>query len=338
MSVKEHVSLAPLTTFHIGGHARFFIEAQSEKDVADAISLSREQELPLYVLGGGSNVLVRDGDLEGVVLHVALQDTVFENDGHDTLLSAGAGTSWDRVVDLVGARGVFGIENLAGIPGTLGGAVVQNIGAYGVEFANVFESADVIHRVTGECRSITLAEAAFSYRTSFFKKNRDYVITRATLRFKRGATPDVSYPDLARRKDAGESLTTPAEIAQTVRGIRSQKFPHRSDEGTAGSFFKNPIISREHADELSERFPGLPLFPQEKESAKISLAWLLDHALSLKGHSVGHVRLYENQPLVIVARAGATAREVSAFANDVAERVLKMTGITLEREVETVGE
>jgi UDP-N-acetylmuramate dehydrogenase len=125
------------------------------------------------------------------------------------------------------------------------------------------------------------------------------------------------------------------EISRALRAIRAQKFPHGSEDGTAGSFFKNPVIANSLANELSERFPGLPVFPQENDTSKISLAWLLDHALSLKGHSVGHVRLYEKQPLVIVARAGGTAEEVDAFANEIAERVFKMTGITLEREVET---
>ena len=338
MIPEEHVSLAPHTTFHIGGEARFFVEAHTQEEVEEAIEFAREHHLPLCPLGGGSNVLVSDTGVAGVVLRVALSDTSFANDGRDLLLSAGAGTPWDTVVDMIGARGVFGIENLAGVPGTLGGAVVQNIGAYGAEFGNVFEYADTIHRVTGEHRRIMRTEAAFAYRKSFFNKNREYVITQVTLRLRPDAKPNISYPDLLRFQASGESLATPAEIARAVRAIRAQKFPHGGEEGTAGSFFKNPVISNKLASELSERFPGLPVFAQENHTAKISLAWLLDHALSLKGHSAGHVRLYEKQPLVIVARAGATAAEVNAFANEIAERVFKMTGVTLEREVETFSE
>ncbi len=338
MIPKAHAPLAPHTTFHIGGRARFLIEALTQKDIDDAVAFSHERRLPLYPLGGGSNVLVPDRGVEGVVLRVMLSDSAFENDGDDRLLVAGAGTPWDTVIDAVGAQGIFGIENLAGIPGTLGGAAVQNIGAYGAEFANVFEYADTINSVTGAHRRVTRVEASFAYRRSFFKKHRELVITQVALRFNPNATPNISYPDLARKHASGESLATPMEIAQAVRAIRAQKFPQSAEEGTAGSFFKNPIISNELSDSLVKRFPDLPLFPQEDNRTKISLAWLLDHALSLKGYTAGRVRLYERQPLIVVARAGASAADVDAFARDIAERVFKMTGIMLEREVETFGE
>jgi UDP-N-acetylmuramate dehydrogenase len=338
MNPQEDVSLAVHTTFHIGGPARFFIEAHTEKDIEEAILFSHTHHLPLYPLGAGSNVLVPDSGVDGVVLRIALDDIAFEKDGDDTLLIAGAGASWDAVVDAVGVHGLFGIENLAGIPGTLGGAAVQNIGAYGAELSSVFEYADIIDAVTDEHKRITRAEAAFAYRTSFFKKNRTSIITRVALRFAPGTAPNLSYADLAKKKDSGEPLATPVEIANVIRAIRAQKFPHGGEEGTAGSFFKNPVLTRESTNALGERFPELPVFPQADGTAKISLAWLLDHALSLKGYAIGHVRLYEKQPLVVVANAGATAQEVNAFANDIAERVFQLTEITLEREVESFGE
>jgi len=338
MIPKAHVPLAPYTTFHIGGQARFFIEALTKKDIEDAIAFAREQHLPLYPLGGGSNVLIKDEEIKAVVLRVANRDISFENDGDDTLLIAGAGMSWDTLVDTIGARSIFGIENLAGIPGTLGGAAVQNIGAYGAELSSVFVYADTINRVTGKQQSITASEAAFAYRTSFFKTHRDFVITHVVLRLKKSSTANLSYPGLAQVAASGEKLTTPAEIARAVRAIRAKKFPQNAGEGTAGSFFKNPIIARKLADVLAARWPGLPIFAQEDGRVKVSLAWLLDHALSLKGYATGHVRLYENQPLVIVARDGATARDVDAFADTIAERIRTATGITIEREVETVDE
>ncbi len=337
MNPKAHAPLGPYTTFHIGGPARFLIEAHTEKDIEDAVAFSREHRLPLYPLGGGSNVLVPDSGVDGVVLRVAFGGVVFENDDVGPLLIGGAGTPWEAVVDAAGERGIFGIENLAGIPGTLGGAAVQNIGAYGAELANVFSYADTIHRETGEHRRITQAEAALAYRTSFFKKHRAYIITRVALRFAQGATKNISYPDLMQKQAAGEPLATPTDIARAVRAIRAGKFPRSAEEGTAGSFFKNPIVTREQADSLTKRFPGLPTFPQENGGVKISLAWILDHALSLKGYEVRNVLLYEKQPLVIVARVGATAADIDALARDVTERVFEMTGIALEREVETFG-
>lgn len=331
------MQIAPLTTFHIGGPAPFFIEAYTTKDIEDAIIYAHENKLPLYILGGGSNVLVQDAGVTGVVLKIAMRDIVFENNGDEVSLVAGAGAVWEDVVDHAITRGLFGIENLAGIPGTIGGASVQNIGAYGAELKDVFAYADVIDSVTSSPRRIISAEAAFSYRTSFFKQHHGYIITRVALRLTKRGTPNITYPDLHRAQASGVSLTTPEEIARTIRGIRALKFPQDIHEGSAGSFFKNPVISCEHADVLTKRFPGIPTFPQVDGSIKISLAWLLDHALSLKGFSIGRVRLYEEHPLVIVAQPGALAIEVDALACEVEKRVHAATDITIEREVEMFG-
>lgn len=331
-----HVSLAPLTTLGVGGTARFFIEAYTEKDIENAIALARRHTLPLFTLGGGSNVLVSDAGIEGVVLKMAMRDIIFKSDD-ETLLIAGAGTPWEDVVNSAGARGLFGIENLAGIPGTIGGAVVQNIGAYGAELKNIFEYADVIDSTNGSYRRITRVEAAFAYRTSFFKEHREHIITRIALRLAQHAKPNISYTDLARASAEGIPLTTPDEIARTVRAIRSKKFPCIPGEGTVGSFFKNPIISNELFASLARRFPDLPAFPQEQNGVKVSLAWILDHVLSLKGFTKGFVRLYEEHPLVLVARTGARATEVDAFAREIEERVFAATGIAIEREVEMLG-
>lgn len=338
MSQREGVALAPFTTFRIGGPARVFIEATNEEEIGAALGEAKRRALPLYPLGAGSNVLVRDEGVEGVVLKVALQGSVLTDDGGDRLLVAGAGLSWDTVVDQAAAAGMFGIENLAGIPGTVGGAAVQNIGAYGAEFANVFEYADTLESATGVPARIPRASAAFGYRASFFKTHRTQIITRVALRFRKAAKPNIAYADLARARAEGAPLATPSEIASAVRAIRAEKFPRGADEGTAGSFFKNPVIPRTHAAVLAARYPGLPVFPQEDGTAKISLAWLLDRALALKGFSLGSpARLYEKQPLVIVARAGARAQDVDALAREVEARVHVATGIAIEREVETFG-
>ncbi|MFA6279117.1 MAG: UDP-N-acetylmuramate dehydrogenase [Candidatus Paceibacterota bacterium] len=336
MNLQEHVSLAPFTTFGVGGEARFFIEAHTDSEVEDAIAYAHERALSLYILGAGSNILVPDDGVDGVVLKMSLQDIAFENAGDNTLLIADAGAPWEKVVDVANERCMFGIENLAGIPGTVGGAVVQNIGAYGAELADVFEYADVISSVDGTCRRISRDEAAFAYRTSFFKEHREYIILRAALRLSKSALPNLTYPDLARMSASGTPLATPTEITSAIRAIRATKFP-LAGKGTAGSFFKNPITSAALASSLAQNFPGLPVFTQEGDSVKISLAWLLDQALSLKGFSKDHVRLYEHQPLVIVASTGATAAEVDAFANEIAGRVFKATGIMIEREVEMFG-
>jgi UDP-N-acetylmuramate dehydrogenase len=337
MKKQFSVPLAPFTTFHIGGAARVFIEAHSEKEIQEAIAYAHENNLSLYPLGAGSNLLVPDAGVEGVVLKMASHTIAFEKEGDDTLLVADAGTPWGKVVGAASEQNLFGIENLAGIPGTIGGASIQNIGAYGAELADAFVYADCIDGITGEKKRITRADAAFGYRASFFKAHRAVIITRVALRLSKNASPNIAYADLARAHESGISLSTPREISDAIRAIRAKKFPLSEKEGTAGSFFKNPIISPEQADLLRNHFPDIPLFPQDDGTIKITLAWLLDHALSLKGFSRGRVRLYEKQPLIIVARGGATATEVGALADEIAKRVFDATGIVIEREVEMFG-
>ncbi|MFZ1075021.1 MAG: UDP-N-acetylmuramate dehydrogenase [Minisyncoccia bacterium] len=337
MTIGENVPLAPLTTFGVGGVARFFAEARTEKDIMKAVAFAAQHGLSLFALGNGSNVLVPDNGIEGLVLKISLRDSVAEESNGVVHLRAGAGTSWDAVVDKACARDAFGIENLAGIPGTLGGAAVQNIGAYGVDLSAVFEYADGIDASTNSPRRISLEEAAFGYRTSYFKRHPDFIIATVALRLKKHGAVQIAYADLARAQAEGVPLTTPREVADAVRAIRAVKFPHSENEGTAGSFFKNPVVFREQAEALTAKFPGLPTFPQKNGDVKLSLAWILDHALSLKGYSFGPVRLFEKQPLVIVAKRGATAADVDAFAADVANRVFSATGIAIEREVETFG-
>lgn len=337
MNLREHAPLAPFTTLRVGGSARFLIEAHSEKDIEEAVVFAREKSLPLFLLGNGSNILVPDSGINGVVLKIEMSDIAMENAGDNELLIADAGALWDTVVDYACERGIYGIENLAGIPGTVGGAVVQNIGAYGAELSSVFEYADVIDKTTGEKSRIARTEASFAYRHSFFKDQRELIIMRAALRFNRHSLPNLSYPDLARSQASGTPLGTPSEIARAVRSIRAKKFPDLAEEGTAGSFFKNPSMSQEQAAELVARFPGLQVFPHTDGKVKVSLAWLLDHVLSLKGYSEGSVRCYEKHPLIIVTRVGATAKEVDEFAHEVAEKVFNEIGIKIEREVEMFG-
>lgn len=335
--IQERVLLAPFTTLGIGGESQFFIEAHTEKDIEKAIEYARDRGLSLFPLGNGSNVLVPDAGVEGVVVKISLGDIAWEETDTKVLLIAGAGASWENVVNEASGRGFFGIENLAGIPGTVGGAVVQNIGAYGAELADVFEYADVISCVTGARQRISHEEAMFAYRTSFFKEHKEYLIVKVALRLFKNAMPNISYADLAQAHDSGEILTTPSDIVRAVRAIREKKFPKNKDEGTAGSFFKNPIVSAEQFSSLEQQFPGLPSFIQKDGSRKIPLAWILDKILLLKGYTQGRVRLYEGHSLVIVATAGALSAEVDALVSEIFKRVFETTKITIEREVETFG-
>lgn len=330
--IERNVALAPLTTLRVGGPAQAYLRI-AERDALRAF-LASHYEGPIAVLGGGSNTLVRDEGVNALVLHVAMSGILFTPDGDDVLLIADAGTSWEEVVDSAIERGLYGIENLAGIPGTIGGAVVQNIGAYGAELRSVFEYADCTDLLTKEEKRVQSIDAHFGYRDSLFKQRPELLITRVALRLHKKGTLDTSYQDIA-RVHAVSPLTTPRALAEAVRDIRRGKFPDLAKEGTAGSFFKNPVVSVERAEELQVRYPELPSYVAEN-GVKISAAWLLDHALGLRGYAQRHVRLYEKQPLVLVTNDGAQARDVEALAENVAQRMHDVCAITLVREVVTL--
>lgn len=337
MIPREHTTLSPYTTFRIGGPARFFTEVKTAEEAHEAVAFAKRQKLPLLPLGGGANLLVPDEGVEGLVAKIEISEELWEEERESTKLIAGAGVSWDHLVEEASRRGLWGIENLAGIPGTLGGAVVQNIGAYGAELSEVFLFADTLDSKTGEEKRLFRKDCVFGYRESVFKKRPELLIIRAALVFSKKGNPRVTYPDLAFQVEQGKQFGAPADVAHAVREIRAGKFPDIRTTGTAGSFFKNPIVSAEVAAKLAEKFPGLKHFPQRDGREKIALAWILDHALFLKGYAHGHVRLFERQPLVIVAESGATAKEVEALARSVEERVFAETRITIEREVEAYG-
>lgn len=332
MTILENVVLAPYTTFRIGGKARYFAEAHAVEDIYAAIAFAREHRVSLRVIGAGSNLLVPDEGVNALVVRMCMQTVEI----HDDLLIADAGASWETVVDTAAAAQCFGIENLAGIPGTMGGAVVQNIGAYGTELAQVFMYADAIDARDGTERRITVADAAFGYRTSQFKTDRNLIIIRAALRVSQQGHPHLAYADLARAATSGMLMDTPANVVSSVRTIRAQKFPNLREEGTAGSFFKNPVLSKETGDELTARYPELPVYLHDEQRVKIPLAWILDHILSLKGYALGKARLFEKQPLVLVSQFGTSSHDVEALAAYVAKKVHDTCGITIEREVETL--
>ncbi|HET9641762.1 MAG TPA: UDP-N-acetylmuramate dehydrogenase [Candidatus Paceibacterota bacterium] len=334
MIVREREPLAPRTTLGAGGSARYFVEARDLSELKEAFSFAAQENLRVLPFGNGSNILVPDNGVDGVVVQSVADKIRLEESEGVARIVADAGASWDRLVEEATARGMYGIENLAGIPGTVGGAAVQNIGAYGSELSTVFVSAECIDTRTGHAVTIDGEAAGFGYRRSIFKDHPELFITRVIIRVSEIGTPNLAYADLARARAEGVALGTPAEIAGAVRAIRSQKFPPR---GTAGSFFKNPTLDAPVGEALKARFPDLPAYVQADGRRKVSLAWLLDHALGLKGYARGPVRLFERQPIVVVAETAATATAIDEFAREIETRVQNELGFAIEREVETFG-
>ena len=343
MQITENQPLAPYTTFGIGGPARWFAQPLSEEDIAEACAWAGARGLPLFVLGGGSNVLVSDSGFAGLVLHVALLGV--EQEGN--LFRVAAGEPWEHCVQRSTEAGFAGIECLAGIPGTVGGTPVQNVGAYGQEVASVIERVRVFD--IGERRFVefTAAECAFSYRRSRFNSTDrgSFIVTRVEYRLRPGGSPNLSYADLKVRFQHSSDPPSLVEVAKVVRAIRQSKgmllVEGDPDCRSAGSFFKNPAVSREESDRIRQLAGSagvtLRIFPADRELVKVPAGWLIEQAGFTKGYTEGPAAISSRHTLALINRGGATAGEILALAKKIADAVEAKFGLRLEMEPEKVG-
>jgi len=334
MTIEKDVPLAPYTTFGIGGPARFFVRVKTIEELQESLDFARDKGVDTLTLGGGSNMLVDDAGFDGLVIKMELRGIeVSYSPGAATVVAA-AGESWDALVAFAVEKNLWGIENLSGIPGTVGAAPVQNIGAYGSELRDTLVWVRVYDTHTQTTHHIEAPECGFGYRTSMFKEAPGrYIILHVALRLALEASPKITYADLAK----AFSGATPSlgDIRRAVLAIRAQKFPDLSQEGTAGSFFLNPIVSSEIAEQLGKQHPELPRYAAGGQ-VKVSLAWLLDKGLNLRGYAVGGARLFEKQPLVLVAARGASSKEVVALAQEVIHTVRDAYAIEIQPEVRII--
>lgn len=329
MEIEEHVPLGAKTTFRVGGSAHYYGIAQSIHDIEEALDFADKRAAGVVYMGGGSNMLLDDGEADALFLQVDVRGIAVEGN----TIVAGAGESWDDIVARAVAEKRYGIENLSGIPGTVGGALVQNIGAYGAALSQHVSWIEVYDREEKKLIRFEGSACQFGYRDSIFKQNiYRYILVRAGFRLQSEKKLDTSYKDLAERfKDSDPTLEG---MRAAVLMIRGEKFPDLTREGTAGSFFKNPIVSVQEGERLRKTYPRLPLFSiPEATGIKLPLAWLLDHVLNLRGFKMGPVRCFEKQPLVLVASRGASARDVRALAHHVTKRMEEEIGIRIEPEV-----
>jgi UDP-N-acetylmuramate dehydrogenase len=337
MHRTEHVPLSSLTTFKIGGAAQYVYTCETVEDIKTALTFVRESGLLWYVIGGGSNILASDEGFAGVIIRPIIPGFVFDDGEDSCVVTVGAGVVWDELVQESLKRGLWGLENLAGIPGLVGGAPVQNIGAYGADVSNTIHSVEAYDTSTDTIKIFSKAECLFEYRDSFFKQNPTFIITRVTFLLTTHGIPRTKYADLIAYEQTGKPLSTPPQIGDAVRAIRAKKFPDISVEGTAGSFFKNPTLKASDYAQLAEKYPSLPGFALANTAqVKVPLAWILDHVLHLRGYTKGIVRCFEQQPLVIVTKEGATKELVDTFASEIQTLVKDATGISIEKEVRTL--
>jgi UDP-N-acetylmuramate dehydrogenase len=363
MKIIEGKPLADFTTFRIGGKARFFCAVENKEDLQEAVSFAKEKSVQIFILGGGSNILVSDKGFEGLVVKVdikgieelekpkssapakaeTLKALVPERKAHragnqeDVFICAGAGENWDDFVGWAVSNGYGGLENLSLIPGTVGATPVQNIGAYGVEVGDLIESVEVFDIKENTFKKLSHKECSFSYRDSVFKHEKGrYVIASVLFKLKKNTTPDISYKDLV-ELFKNKQKPSIAEVRAAVIAIRTAKLPDLSKVGTAGSFFKNPVISKEKYLELKERYPELPSFAESAKGGdgrvKVPLAWIIDKICGLKGKKYGKAGIHDTQALVIVNHGGATYEDVEKVAREVEKSVKEKTGIEIEREV-----
>ncbi len=348
MLIRENVPLAPFTTLGVGGPARYLVEARSEAEVIEAVDFARSQQLPLFVLGGGSNLVVADAGFPGLVLKVGILNASRFTAPHGSVVfKAGAGVDWDALAAQAVDANCAGLECLSGIPGTVGGTPVQNVGAYGQEVSQTIQEVRVLDLRSIETRTLSNAECGFAYRSSIFNTTeRDrYIILEVSFELRAGAKPNIHYADLRKflAGHAGEPALT--EVRAAVREIRHRKamliVPGDDDARTAGSFFKNPSVPQSFFEELAARLElrglELPSFAVTDGFRKLPAAWLVEHAGFAKGYAKGRAGISRKHALAIVNRGGATANEIIAVKDEIQACVFREFGIQLAPEPVFVG-
>ncbi len=347
MLIQENVPLAPLTTLQVGGLARFFAETASIAEVGEAVAWARSRNLSLFVLGGGSNLVVSDAGWPGLVLKVAIKGIEEHAANGQALFEVGAGEEWDKFVARAVARNCAGVECLSGIPGSVGGTPVQNVGAYGQEVAGTIESVLVFDLGDGQVRKLCNQACEFGYRTSIFNttERERYIVMRVSYALTPGGGPRLEYADLKRHFSGWQETPTLADVREAVRRIRATKAmlitPGDEDCRSAGSFFKNPVLAGQHYDELNKRAAAkgleIPSYPALTAQHKVPAAWLVEHAGFCRGYTSGPVGISRKHALAIVNRGGATAAQIVTLKEHIQQRVEEIWGVRLEPEPVFVG-
>ncbi|MFY9555853.1 MAG: UDP-N-acetylmuramate dehydrogenase [Blastocatellia bacterium] len=350
-SLRENVLLAPMTTLGIGGPARFFAEITTTAALTSGVEWARTQSLPLFVLGGGSNIVVADSGFPGLVLRVSIRGVDAQVNDNHVAVKAGAGEEWDALVALCVANNWAGFECLSGIPGRVGATPIQNVGAYGQETAETLTSVEALDLATGRLTELSSGDCGFGYRTSRFKsRDRDrFVITGASYWLAVGGKPALRYPELQRyladRDIADPSLLDVRDAVLTIRRRKAMVIdPNDSDSRSVGSFFVNPTITREDFEQVQPRASrfltateSMPAFPASDGRVKLSAAWLIERAGFKRGYVYRNVGTSTKHALAIINRGNGTAREIAELKELIKKRVLEEFGVLLTPEPVFVG-
>lgn len=332
--IRRDVDLQPFNTMAIRARAAHYARVAELEELREALEFARRRRLPILPLGGGSNIVLT-GDFPGLVLHIDLQGLTVEESDRGALVSAAAGENWHQLVMSTVARKLGGLENLALIPGRVGAAPIQNIGAYGVELRDTFEDLTAVHIASGELHDFSKADCHFAYRDSVFKgAARDqYIITRVRMRLPQQWRPHAEYPALQQYLEAHQidvGALTPEKVAEAVIDVRRSKLPDPLDIPNAGSFFKNPLVDEAVYRRLKEAYPDLVAYPAG-ERWKLAAGWLIDRA-GWRGRRIDNVGVHDRQALVLVNPGRGTGAELTGLASHIAGDIKEKFGVELEPE------
>ncbi|MHC8318344.1 UDP-N-acetylmuramate dehydrogenase [Pseudomonas sp. LB3P31] len=333
LQVQTQVSLKPFNSFGVDVQARLFAEAHSDADVREALAYATEHDVPLLVIGGGSNLLLT-ADIQALVLRMATRGMrIISDDGQQVVIEAEAGEPWHPFVQHTLAQGLSGLENLSLIPGTVGAAPMQNIGAYGVEIKDVFAGLTAVDRHTGELRDFSLAECNFAYRDSLFKQEPGrWLILRVRFQLNRSEHLHLEYgPVRQRLTEQGIDHPTASDVSQAICSIRSEKLPDPAVLGNAGSFFKNPLVPAALVAQLKSEYPDLVAYAQPDGQMKLAAGWLIERA-GWKGFRDADAGVHKLQALVLVNYGAATGLQLLELAQRIQQDILQRFQVELEME------
>lgn len=343
MEILENIPLAPFSTLGVGGPAKYFSRARTAEKLIDLFDRADQKGEDVFILGGGSNILVSDAGFDGLVIRIEIGGIHFESDADTVLVTAEAGEDWDGFVRECVDRNLAGLECLTGIPGTVGGTPVQNVGAYGQEVSETIVSVRCFDRASKAIVELSNDECGFEYRKSIFNTSeRDrYVVLSVVYRLVPGGEPKITYKDLQQRFLGGvPSLKETREAVMTIRREKSMVIdPADPNSRSAGSFFKNPIVTTSVADSIAEEvgLDSIPQFQTGGEGVKIPAAWLIEQAGFRKGYALGSAGISAKHSLAIINRGSATSAEIVALKDLIQKNVLDKFGIRLQPEPIFVG-
>ncbi|WP_342646125.1 UDP-N-acetylmuramate dehydrogenase [Mucilaginibacter sp. CSA2-8R] len=337
LQIEENVSLKNFNTFGIEAKARYFVEINHEEDLAELFMDPQWQQIERLVLGGGSNMLLVN-DFNGLVIRLNIRGIEHRINHDNVFIEAGAGEVWNELVNYCVDHNFAGMENLSLIPGSVGASPIQNIGAYGVELKDVFESCRAFEIATGQIKTFSNPDCRFGYRESVFKSDLkgQYIIT--SVKFRLSLTPklNLSYGAIEQEL-ANRGITQPTikEVSQVVAAIRVSKLPDPSTIGNSGSFFKNPVISQLQFADIQKQYPQIAHYPAGENQIKLAAGWLIEQC-GWKGKVVGHTGTWKNQALVLVNHGDATGKEIYNLSSQIIDSVYTKFGVALEREVNII--